>query len=490
MTVPDPRPVGGVGLRGPVIWMVLAATAVPVELRHGGVPALSFSLQRLDFLANVAGYIPVGIVLGGLRPRSAILAATAMSLFAETSQFVMLHRDPSAVDVVANVIGAVIGIAGARLFGIRSIELRLNRLRGVIATGLAALVLLGIWLSSGNPPNPRGVTEPGRLETSWNFDEPSGRRAIDSSGQHLDGVFHKEPMRVSGVHGGAARLDGKSDYVNFGQATAFRLVGSMSISAWIKPTSHPVDDAAIVSNFYHSMDYGLGYQLDTTVDRGPRTIGFKLADTCGNVMARYGATPLGVDKWSHVAGVYNARTRTLDVYLNGQVDDGFLSRPVSARRRSAREPLYVGRRSDRPGFEFAGDIDDVKIYSRALTKDEIALVMEGKDVGKGVDTSPAVAPPANASSDDSDADVCDTSSDADDARVPGGVAAFGVLVAMACVAMWPLAGPLPALVAGLLAGLVAVPLATPTLPALKYFVFPLTSLAGAASVVMSTSRRD
>jgi VanZ family protein len=486
MSVSDPRPVRGVGLRGPVILMVLAATAVPVELRYGGVPPLSFSLQRLDFLANVLGYIPVGMVLGGLRPRAALLAAAAMSVSAETGQFVMLHRDPSVVDVVANVIGAVVGIAGARMLGIRSIELRLNRLRGVIAAGLAALVLLGIWLSSGNPLNPRGVTAPGRLETSWNFDEPSGRRAIDSSSQHLDGVFKKDPMRVSGVHGGAARLDG-TDYVNFGHATAFRLVGSMSISAWIRATSHPVDDAAIVSNFYHSMDYGLGYQLDTTMDRGPRTIGFKLADTCGNVMARYGATPLAVDKWYHVTGVYDAHSKTLDVFLNGQPDVGVLSRPVSGRRRSAREPLYVGRRSDRPGFEFAGDVDDVRIYSRALTKDEIALVMQGKDV----DASPAVVPPQGASSNDSDDDiVCNTSSDADDARVPGGVAAFGVLVATACVAIWPLAGPWPALVAGLLAGLVAVPLATPTLPTLKYVVFPLTSLAGAASVVMSTSRRD
>jgi hypothetical protein len=56
-----------------------------------------------------------------------------------------------------------------------------------------------------------------------------------------------------------------------------------------------------------------GYQLDTTIDQGPRTIGFKLSDACGHLMARYGATPLALHTWYHVAGVYDAAAQTLDV---------------------------------------------------------------------------------------------------------------------------------------------------------------------------------
>ena len=41
-------------------------------------------------------------------------------------------------------------------------------------------------------------------------------------------------------------------------------------------------------------------------------------------MARYGATELVRDTWYHVAGVYDANVRTLNVYLNGHLDDGFL----------------------------------------------------------------------------------------------------------------------------------------------------------------------
>jgi len=66
------------------------------------------------------------------------------------------------------------------------------------------------------------------------------------------------------------------------------------------------------------------------VHPGPRTIGFKLADECENLVARYGATSLSTNVWYHVAGVYNADMRTLDVYLNGKPDDGFLLGTVTA----------------------------------------------------------------------------------------------------------------------------------------------------------------
>jgi hypothetical protein len=177
----------------------------------------------------------------------------------------------------------------------------------------------------------------------------------------------------------ASALDGSKDYIDFGHSTALRLVGSMTVSAWINTTSFPVDDAAIVSQFHN----GLGYQLDTTVERGLRTIGFKLNDPCGQLMVRYGATPLVVNTWYHAAGVYDAEARTLNVYLNGELDNGFLLGSVADTQRSSRAAVYVGRRSDLKGYEFAGSIDDVRVYSLALTQAEIAAAMHGAS-GPGV----------------------------------------------------------------------------------------------------------
>jgi concanavalin A-like lectin/glucanase superfamily protein/VanZ like protein len=485
------RPAGWIALRVPVITMVLAATAFPIELRPPGNVRLGFDIWASDVVVNIAGYVPVGIVLGGLGPLPAILAAALISMFAETSQFVMIHRDPSIIDVVSNVIGAILGVVISASWSIRSAEIRIRRREALVAAALALLLVLGVWATSGDALNARGATSPGTLEAYWNLDEGGGRVALDSSGHGLNGRFSREPMRVAGARDGAVSLGGKTEYIDFGHSMVFRIVGSMTISAWINSTSFPVDDAAIVST--HTP---LGYQLDTTVDRGPRTIGFKLANQCGGLMARYGATSLVVDTWYHVAGVYDAEARTLDVYLNGELDNGFLLGPVTGTQRSSRATLYVGRRSRPAGSEFAGIIDDVRLYSRALTKAEVRSDMQRTDGTHGPDSIAAQPPTAGrisssggvGTSQDLDA-LCGAVSDEEDKTIPGAAAAFGVLVAIACVGLWPSAGSLLYLAVSFAAGWLLLPALAPTLPSLDLWMTPLVSLAGGASVAISVRRQ-
>ena len=357
--------------------MVLAATAIPIELRLPTYEATGFRVSTYlitDVLANIVGYVPVGIALWDHGLLRAVTTAAGIAIFAETAQLVMAHRDPSILDVLANVVGAILGVAIAFHWKIRLPQLAVSQRKSLIAALIAATTIVALWMTSANPPSARGATLPGRLEAYWKLDETSGRVAEDSSGHGLNGRFSREPKRVDGVAGRTVLFDGAKDYVDFGYPTALRLVGSMTVSAWIRSTSYPVDDAAIVSSHNSAV---AGYQLDTTVDRGPRTIGFKIADECGRLAARYGATPLLTDTWYHVAGVYNSEARTLDVYLNGELDNGLLFGSVTGAQHSSRSPVYIGRRSDGAGFEFAGFIHDVRIYSRALNAAEIVSDMRG-----------------------------------------------------------------------------------------------------------------
>src|SRR5262249_55581738 len=152
------------------------------------------------------------------------------------------------------------------------------------------------------PISMRGLTIPGTLELQWKFDERDGLVAQDASGQGLNGRFHGEIKPVSGVLNGAVALDGTADSIDLDPSSTLRLRGSMTIAAWINPSRFPADDAAVVSG----LGGNAGYQLDTTVDRGARTIGFKLTNAFGQLMARYGATTLPSNAWHHIAGVYNA----------------------------------------------------------------------------------------------------------------------------------------------------------------------------------------
>ena len=460
-----------VTLWAPVVVLILAATAVPVEMRELGQTTLGFEIDPVDFAVNVLGFVPVGLVLAGLGSLRAVIAAALISTIAEVSQFAMMHRDPSGMDIFANTIGAALGVGISARWKIRPPELSLNRWTGLGSVIAACAIVLWAFIPEVDPINTRGLTSQGLLEAHWKLDELGGTTAEDSSGHGLNGRFHNPPKRVTGVLNGAAAFDGVSNSIDFELSTALRLAGSMTITAWINSSRFPEDDAAVVSQFGRNA----GYQLDTTVDKGPRTIGFKLTDAQGKLMARYGATPLRLNTWHHIAGVYNAAAGTLDVYLDGELDNGNLLGSVTSQQRSSRAGVSVGRRLDAKGFEFAGSIDDVRIYSLALTNAEIKAVMRGDSIDglRERDTSPHAVERIRMS-------------DHPDTIIPLAAAALGVLTTISILSLWRSAGREVCLLASLFAGLLLLPPVFAYLPLFNLWLIPLVSLAGGASVALAT----
>jgi hypothetical protein len=445
-------PVEKIALKLPILFLVVSAIAIPIELRRLGSAPIGFDVEAYDVIENIVGFLPVGIALAELGFLRAAIAAALISMFAETGQLVMMQRDPSPIDVVSNLVGGVLGIAVARRWGIRLPELRLNRWIAASAGILAVFLLLGVRVWSGTGLNRRGITSAGILEAHWEPDP--GRR-------------------------GAVKFDGKKDYIDLGHSSALRFIGSMTISAWINSGSFPADDAAIVSQ----IQTGSGYQLDTTVDIGTRTIGFKLTNACGGLMARYGRTTMTAGRWYHVAGVYDAEAQRMDVYLDGQPDNGFLLGKVTGTQYTSRDSVYVGKRRGSEEFNFAGAIDDVRVYSFALTRAQIAAEMHGQAVD---------GPPAPRVSGSAGGNIRDTGppcrilSDPEDGRIPVVAAAFGVLVVIALFGFWPETGLGVCLAAGLAAGFLLVPVLSSALPAwTRWILMPLVSLAGSASVGIS-----
>jgi hypothetical protein len=74
-----------------------------------------------------------------------------------------------------------------------------------------------------------------------------------------------------------------------------------------------------------------------------------------------------------VSGVYDAAAGTLDIYVNGILDDGVLRGSVPAAQFNSPASVNIGRHGG--GFYFRGTIDEVRLYDRALTPAEIQLDM-------------------------------------------------------------------------------------------------------------------
>ncbi len=467
-------------LQLPVVIAVLAATTVPIEWRVPPLRGLDLTLIVSDVVANVAGYLPVGLVLAVPNVRTAILAAALMSTLAETGQLFMMHRDPSAVDIAANVTGAAIGAFARAAWAIDFSSVAITAWRAFAAVVVAVAVCVLVWVGAPAEPNERGFSAPGGMEAHWKLDELDGRAVLDASGRGVRGRLHGSPRRVPARFGRGLELLGPDDYVEVDHSSSLRLVGSMTICAWINAAWFPRDDAAIVSS--HT---GVGYQLDTTIDSGARTIGFKLGDSCGRLMARYGRTPLNAGTWYHVAGTFDGRTRRLDVFLNGRLDNGPLLGAVSNTQRPSRQRVYIGRRSDSRGFEFSGVIDDVRIYSRALQPEEIAEVMGGASAQGGGAAGPEPKPTDALRSAGMPHTKACAVSDREDSRLPGLAGLLGFLIAVAAVGFHQPRSSLLAPVVSAAAGLLLVHLSLANLPWVGHWTVPLTAVAAALATVHS-----
>ena len=101
----------------------------------------------------------------------------------------------------------------------------------------------------------------------------------------------------------------------------------------------------MTDKLWPSADDASGWQLKTSPDTGPHTFGVRLAGATNTLAQRYSTTVRSLNVWHHVAGVYNASAQTLDIYVNGVLDNGTLSGTVPASQINSAVNVNIGRRS-------------------------------------------------------------------------------------------------------------------------------------------------
>jgi hypothetical protein len=209
---------------------------------------------------------------------------------------------------------------------------------------------------------------PSGLVAAYSFNAGSGTTAADSSGSGIPGTLSGAAWTTAGKYGNALSFNGTSSYVNLGNPAALSGTGSMTWAAWVKATGTPPDDGQIISKSSGAN----GWQFKTSPDTGPHTFAIAVTGSTGSAQ-RYSSTVRALNTWYHVAAVYNAPARTLDIYVNGVLDNGVLDGTVPALRTVPTTAVNIGRRSG--GFYFPGVIDDVRVYNHAVSQAEIQTMM-------------------------------------------------------------------------------------------------------------------
>ena len=208
------------------------------------------------------------------------------------------------------------------------------------------------------------------ISLAYGFEEGSGTTTGDVSGNGVTGQIQGATWTTSGAHGKALSFNGSNSYVDLGNPTVLQSTGSMTWSAWVKPTGNPPDDGQIIAR----SDHTTGWQLKSSPDTGKRTFAIAISgDRTSGLTQRYSKTVYSLNNWYYVAGVYDAAARKLDIYVNGVLDNGTLRGSIPAAQYVPALNATIGRRSG--GFYFKGTIDDVRVYKRALTASEVQTDM-------------------------------------------------------------------------------------------------------------------
>ena len=216
----------------------------------------------------------------------------------------------------------------------------------------------------------------------WKLDEASGTIAADSSGNDNTGTLSGGPTWVAGEIDGALSFGGDAadQFVDVPDASSLQLPGSWAVATWVKLSALPA--AAAYDSLVAKSTAGGFANYNLLVDNGHVNagIGWMIAyngngvGPCGIANAE-SPTPPSLGTWTHVASVYDATAQTLTLYENGAAVATSDETNCAPAHTGGGEDLTLGTEYGGGVTMLDGSLDDVRIYNRALSADEVVRVM-------------------------------------------------------------------------------------------------------------------
>ena len=208
------------------------------------------------------------------------------------------------------------------------------------------------------------------LVGQWDMDEGGGSKLNDKSGNNNHGTLTNGPKWTKGKSGGALQFDGKNDYVITSTAAQAFGTNDFSVEGWIYFNTIKTGGSMEGGGLVGTASLNPGWQFGIDYGR-PR---FYTRDSTGTTQTSK-ANPFSLKKWYHIAGIRSGNN--LYVYLDGKLWD---SATGDIRNVDNGQSLNIGKAYS---GSLDGMIDDVRIYNRALSAEEVRYhYNQGKPVAQ------------------------------------------------------------------------------------------------------------
>jgi hypothetical protein len=224
-----------------------------------------------------------------------------------------------------------------------------------------------------------GSTPRNGLVAALGFDEGAGATTADSSGFGNNALSEGATWTTAGKYGKALAFNGTNSYVSVPDAASLDLSNGMTLEAWVQPTAVNDWQTVIMKENPSIQDFVYGIMANTPYGGAGGWINL------GDARSAESASRLPLNTWTHVAATFDGTN--LRYYQNGTLVS---TTSTPGAMPSSTGVLRIGGDSIW-GEWFQGNIDEVRVYTRALSASEI-VTDRNSPVNGTTDTTPPSAP--------------------------------------------------------------------------------------------------
>lgn len=226
------------------------------------------------------------------------------------------------------------------------------------------------------------VVPPPGLVSWWRGEN----NANDSSGTN-DGVIISSVYFEPGIDGQCFHfVSGSNPRVRIPDNPALALTNSLTIEGWIKANfGYWILDRG--DDTIGEVPYGLGFP-----DLSSLRLMFMLHSSINNWVELVTPSPIPTNTWLHVAATFDGASGDMRIYVNGAIaaETNTVVRPICPLT-GAYPSVGIGNAAGTAGFPFDGWIDEISLYSRALSQAELQAIYQAGSAGKCLSGPPSIA---------------------------------------------------------------------------------------------------
>ncbi len=205
---------------------------------------------------------------------------------------------------------------------------------------------------------------PDGLISYWSFDE--GMDTLVNDWNNLNnGSLKNGGEWTTGYTGNSIRFDGVDDLVEVPNSVSLDIdTNAVSISLWVMLDYLPADQPLNIGPLFDSStDNYVIY-----VDKGNKELRFKVTTTVKAERPGIPGDSLTIGEWLNVTAVYNGTQAK--IFLNGMLMD---SHDITGNVK----PGQITRIGSEGNAHFSGQIDNIQVYNRGLTDQEVQFLYSG-----------------------------------------------------------------------------------------------------------------